>query len=81
MRRFAEREPARANVEAGILCASGFVAGEGLAGVLIAGWTFLRGLGRYEGPPATPAERWMALLALLGAGRPAVPLGQAPKSA
>jgi putative OPT family oligopeptide transporter len=68
VRRLAERDPARASVESGILCASGFVAGEGLAGVLNAGWTFARGLGRYSAPPPSAAERWVALLVLLALG-------------
>jgi len=50
----------------GILCASGFVAGEGLAGVGIAAWAFARDLGRYSAPEATAIESALAL-AVLGA--------------
>jgi putative OPT family oligopeptide transporter len=65
VRRLSERHPARADVEAGILCASGFVAGEGLAGVLIAGYAFARKLGRYEAPAPTVLESVIALAVLL----------------
>lgn len=40
-------------VDRGILCASGYVAGEGLAGVLIAGWALATGQGRHATPAAT----------------------------
>lgn len=40
----------------GVLCASGFVAGEGLAGVLIAAWALLRGQGRHQTPAATTLD-------------------------
>jgi putative OPT family oligopeptide transporter len=43
----------KAAADRGILCASGFVAGEGLAGVLIAGWALATGQGRHVGPAAT----------------------------
>jgi len=44
VRRFVERRaPQRLDVESGVLCASGFVAGEGLAGVGIAAWTYFAG--------------------------------------
>jgi putative OPT family oligopeptide transporter len=60
VRRAAERG-ARGSIESGILCASGFVAGEGLAGVLIAGWAFYSGAGRYRGPEPSTSELWLAL--------------------
>ncbi len=51
VRRWCESRPKeKLDVESGILCASGFVAGEGLAGVLVAGRELLR-----DGPkPAAP---------------------------
>jgi putative OPT family oligopeptide transporter len=53
VRRFAERHGKdRVDVEAGVLCASGFVAGEGLAGVLIAGWAYATGAGRVSAAPS-----------------------------
>ncbi len=64
VRKWAERDASRVDVEAGILCASGFVAGEGLAGVLIAGLAFARNLGRYEAPPPSPLESLIALAVL-----------------
>lgn len=36
------------DAEKGVLCASGFVAGEGLAGVLVAGWAYATDAGRPE---------------------------------
>jgi putative OPT family oligopeptide transporter len=78
VRRFVERDPARASVESGILCASGFVAGEGLAGVLYAGWVYFRG--RHAGPPASAAENWVALLVLLALGALLYRSGRRPKS-
>lgn len=51
VRRWCEARPKeKLDVESGILCASGFVAGEGLAGVLVAGRELLR-----EGPKAAAA--------------------------
>jgi len=64
VRRQAERSE-RSAVESGILCASGFVAGEGLAGVLIVGWAFYTGAGRYQAPEPSELEAWLALAALL----------------
>jgi len=40
----------------GVLCASGFVAGEGLAGVMIAGWALAAGRGRQSLPAPTGVE-------------------------
>lgn len=57
-----------AGSDSGILCASGFVAGEGLAGVGIAGWAFAMNLGRYQTPAATAIESVLALLVLVAAG-------------
>ncbi|MCE9595831.1 MAG: oligopeptide transporter, OPT family [Planctomycetes bacterium] len=56
IRALAERNPERSNIETGILCASGFVAGEGLAGVFIAGWAFYKNTGAYKPPEATALE-------------------------
>ncbi|MGH7149428.1 MAG: hypothetical protein ACREIU_01955, partial [Planctomycetota bacterium] len=51
----------RSGAQNGILCASGYVAGEGLAGVLVAGYAFAMNLGRAEAPPATAVESLLAL--------------------
>src|SRR5262245_14527772 len=64
VRRWAERRESSA-VESGILCASGFVAGEGLAGVLIAGWAFYTKAGRYKAPEPSSLEGWLALATLV----------------
>lgn len=62
VRRVAERRQGdRLDVESGVLCASGFVAGEGLAGVGIAAYAYATGAGRYSGP-AHPT--WQAFLAI-----------------
>jgi putative OPT family oligopeptide transporter len=62
VRRFAERRAKeRLDVEAGVLCASGFVAGEGLAGVLIAGWAYYTGAGRARPMPYEAWEGWLAI--------------------
>jgi len=58
-------EVRKGDAEAGILCASGFVAGEGLAAVLIAGWALYRKLGRYSAPEPSPLEVWSAVAVLL----------------
>jgi hypothetical protein len=44
-----------------VLCASGFVAGEGLAGVGIAAWTYAQGK-RAAAGPFTDLQGWLALL-------------------
>ncbi len=49
----------------GILCASGFVAGEGLAGVLIAGYALATGQGRHSGPAATLLEMSLGVACVL----------------
>lgn len=54
----------KSGIEKGILCASGFVAGEGLAGVVIAGWAFATNAGRYKAPAASPTEKLVALAVL-----------------
>jgi putative OPT family oligopeptide transporter len=51
--------------DSGILCASGFVAGEGLAGVGVAGWAWYAELGRASEPVRGSFELVLAL-ALLG---------------
>jgi putative OPT family oligopeptide transporter len=66
VRRLAERH-GKQQAERGVLCASGFVAGEGLAGVLIAGWALATGRGRETLPPATTLEASLALVCLGGA--------------
>jgi putative OPT family oligopeptide transporter len=67
IRRFADSRAngSKASIESGVLCASGFVAGEGLAGVLLAAYAYFSGAGRVRIPEATPAESVVGL-ALLG---------------
>lgn len=62
IRRLSER-PGQASGHggAGILCASGMVAGEGLAGVLIAAHAYLTDAGRYAAKEASSAEIAIAL--------------------
>ena len=48
-------------LENGVLCASGFVAGEGLAGVVLAACAFLSGAGRQKLPAATAGESVVGL--------------------
>ncbi|MBK8096947.1 MAG: oligopeptide transporter, OPT family [Planctomycetes bacterium] len=63
VRRFVERKgPGTFEAENGVLCASGFVAGEGLAGVGIAAWAYLTDAGRAKPLPYSTAEAWLALL-------------------
>ena len=64
VRRYAERGE-KISIESGILCASGFVAGEGLAGVLLVGWAYYTSAGRYSAPAATNAQLLLALVVLL----------------
>jgi putative OPT family oligopeptide transporter len=62
VRRFVERRGKESiDAESGILCASGFVAGEGLAGVLIAGYAYLSDAGRHQEPTRAPWESWAAM--------------------
>lgn len=62
VRRYVEsRGKERLDVESGVLCASGFVAGEGLAGVGIAAYTYASGAGRHTAAPYAPWEGWAAL--------------------
>jgi putative OPT family oligopeptide transporter len=64
VRRWCERRGSGSfDAENGVLCASGFVAGEGLAGVLIAAWAYATDAGRQAAPTASPLESWLALLA------------------
>ncbi len=65
LRRMAEQRRAP-DIEAGVLCASGFVAGEGLAGVFIVGWAVLKQLGRYQASEPTLAQIVVAVAVLLG---------------
>jgi putative OPT family oligopeptide transporter len=65
VRRFVESRGAIPSaIESGVLCASGFVAGEGLAGVFVVGWAFYTNAGRYQAPVPTATEVWLALGAL-----------------
>jgi putative OPT family oligopeptide transporter len=62
VRRAAERaNQDRLDVESGVLCASGFVAGEGLAGVGIAAWAYASGAGRQAPMPYSTGQGWAAL--------------------
>lgn len=53
---------------AGVLCASGFVAGEGLAGVLVAGWAYYQQLGRASDGERSGIELVLSLGLLVVAG-------------
>ncbi len=61
------RAKERVDTEGGILCASGFVAGEGLAGVLIAGYAFATGAGRAPAVTHGTTESVLSLALLAGA--------------
>ena len=52
---------ANVDVESGVLCASGFVAGEGLAGVMIAGYAYATNQGRRAADPYSAVEGCLAL--------------------
>jgi len=65
VRRLAEGKGS--GVGSGILCASGFVAGEGIAGVANQGWVVAMNLGRYQPPLPSPFESLLALGVLLAA--------------
>jgi putative OPT family oligopeptide transporter len=67
LRRLAERGDKGA-IESGILCASGFVAGEGLAGVLVVGWAYYTDASRYTAPVPSTGELLAALGVLLAIG-------------
>jgi putative OPT family oligopeptide transporter len=56
----------KGRVERGVLCASGFVAGEGLAGVVLAGYAYFSGAGRVKLPEPTVGESVVGL-AIVGA--------------
>jgi putative OPT family oligopeptide transporter len=64
VRRAAERNDGAA-LQNGILCASGFVAGEGLAGVYVVAHAWYTKAGRYTAPPASTLELTLALATLL----------------
>lgn len=55
----------KAAADRGILCASGFVAGEGLAGVMIAGWALATGQGRHSGPAATMVDMALGVVCVV----------------
>lgn len=62
VRRYVERHGKdRADAESGVLCASGFVAGEGLAGVGIAAWAYLSNAGRHKAVDYSALQGWAAL--------------------
>jgi len=67
VRRFVERggKTEASALERGVLCASGFVAGEGLAGVLVIAWSYYTDAGRYSAPAPSGLEAGLAL-GLLG---------------
>lgn len=62
------RAKEKVDLEAGVLCASGFVAGEGLAGVLVAAHSLATGAGKPEAHAWTGVEMLLgvALLAISG---------------
>lgn len=64
--------------ESGILCASGFVAGEGLAGVLVAGWAYATNAGR---PQAKSYSSLLELAALCVLAVAAVVLARSARKA
>jgi putative OPT family oligopeptide transporter len=64
VRRYAERGE-RSSVETGVLCASGFVAGEGLAGVYVVGHAAYTKAGKFVEPARSPTELWLALAVLV----------------
>ena len=55
------------DVQSGVLCASGFVAGEGLAGVGIAGWAYVKDVGKLPPVHGTALTSWMAIALLAAA--------------
>lgn len=63
------RAKEKVDLEAGVLCASGFVAGEGLAGVFVAAYSLATGAGKPEAHAWTGFEMLLgvALLAISGA--------------
>jgi putative OPT family oligopeptide transporter len=67
VRRLAERGGASA-VSTGVLCASGFVAGEGLAGVLLVGHAWYTQAGRYVASAPSAVEIGLSLAALVAIG-------------
>lgn len=64
VRRYAERGESAA-VQSGILCASGFVAGEGLAGVYVVAHAWYTEAGGYSAPEPSTLEAALALATLL----------------
>jgi putative OPT family oligopeptide transporter len=58
---------AKGPLEAGILCASGFVAGEGLAGVLLVGYAYFAGIGRIALPAPGALEQLGGLALVVAA--------------
>ncbi len=60
VRRIAEGKGG-SGIQTGILCASGYVAGEGLAGVLVAGYAIAMRPGGTKAPPASALESLLAL--------------------
>ncbi len=68
LRRWTEARPKdRLDIESGILCASGLVAGEGLAGVYVAGRALLEQPGAQHADPEFGVVQIVIALALLGA--------------
>jgi putative OPT family oligopeptide transporter len=74
VRRFVESRAKRAgddekatakSIEGGVLCASGFVAGVGLAGVALVAWAFFKDAKKVEGLPRPTAIENIVALALL----------------
>lgn len=68
VRRHAERgegAAAKDGIQSGILCASGFVAGEGLASVCVFAYAWYTKASRYSPPEPSPLEAALGLAALL----------------
>ena len=76
-----KKEGSAAESDSGVLCASGFVAGEGLAGVGIAGWVAATGAERYQAPPASALELVLACTVLLGIATVLYRSGRSTRSA
>lgn len=68
LRRWTEARPKdRLDIESGILCASGLVAGEGLAGVYVAGRALMQEVGTKPAAPEFGAVQVVVALAMLAA--------------
>ncbi len=66
-RKYSESRPGvtESHVQKGVLCASGLVAGEGLAGVAYAINAFVRNLDREQAPPPSTTQQWAGVAIVL----------------